>query len=231
MRALLVMLFLALACAMRAGGPEGDAPPEERPAARAFDAKAIDALRAEYDYDADLRRAPSLWDRFKEWLAAWLEGLLGSKAGGFVIDNLLYLIAIITVIVAIVILSRNGLHRVFHGAPRSQGQVISDEDDIRELDLPAMIARAETDGDLRLAIRYHYLLVLRKLVDQGVLTWSPERTDRDYMRQIADASLRSRFAHVALVFQWVWYGHAEVDRERYASIRRPFIEFETVPAR
>jgi hypothetical protein len=231
MRAFLLLILLALACSARADSPEGDAPPEERPTARAFDAERINALRAEYDYDADLRRAPSLWDRFKEWLYQWLQGLLGTKAGGFVIDNLLYLIAIAMIVVAIAVLSRNGLHRMFHGAPRSLGQVIGDEDDIREMDLPAMIARAEADGDLRLAVRLHYLLVLRKLVDQGVLNWSPERTDRDYMRQIADPSLRSRFAHVALVFQWVWYGHAEVDRERYVSIQRPFIEFETVPAR
>jgi len=66
-------------------------------------------------------------------------------------------------------------------------------------------------------------------VDQGVLHWSPEHTDREYMAQIKDPGMRSRFVHVALVFQWVWYGHAEVEPTRYAELRQPFIAFEQVP--
>jgi hypothetical protein len=72
--------------------------------------------------------------------------------------------------------------------------------------------------------------VLRKLVDQGVLHWSPEHTDREYMAQIKDPAMRSRFVHVALVFQWVWYGHADVDPDRYAELRRPFLDFEHATA-
>ncbi|HRD53856.1 MAG TPA: DUF4129 domain-containing protein, partial [Flavobacteriales bacterium] len=188
-------------------------------------------LRAGVDYDADLRRAPSPWDRFKQWLLDWLQRILGSRAGGFVVDNLIYLISIIAIITAIVVLSRNGLRSMFHGAPRSMGQVITAEEDIRAMDLPAMIAQAERDGDWRGAIRLHYLLVLRGLVDQGLIRWSPDQTDRDYMRQLKDPGMRARFANAALIFQWVWYGHAEVDHERYASFQRPFVEFEQAPAR
>lgn len=232
MRALLLLMALLLGVIMaRASGPVGDAPPAERPELRRFDEGRLGQLRTENDYDSDLRRAPSMWDRFKQWVLAWLERLLGSRAGSFVVENLLYLICFLAIVLTIVVLSRHGLRRVFHGAPRSMGQVMAATEDIREMDLPALIAQAERGGDLRLAIRLHYLLVLRRLVDQGLLTWSPERTDRDYMAQLKDPGLRSRFAHAALIFQWVWYGHAEVDRSRYAEFRRPFVEFEQQPAR
>lgn len=232
MRAVLLLMALLLGVAMGlANGPVGDAPPAERPTLRGFDDGRVEQLRAENDYDSDLRRAPSLWDRFKQWLLAWLERLLGSRVGGFVAENLFYLICFLAIVLAIVVLSRHGLRRVFHGAPRSMGQVMAATEDIRAMDLPALIAEAERNGDLRQAIRLHYLLVLRQLVDQGLLTWSPERTDRDYMAQLKDPGLRSRFAHAALIFQWVWYGHAEVDRSRYDGFRRPFVEFEQQPAR
>ena len=52
-------------------------------------------------------------------LVGWLIGLAGAPE---IVSTAIYLIAIVTIIVAIVILSRNGLHRVFHGAPRSQGR-------------------------------------------------------------------------------------------------------------
>lgn len=207
--------------------------PDEAIALRSFDAERIAAYKADpdLDYDRDLRREPSWWDRFKEWLARWLQGILGSRAAGFVMNNLLIILSAVVLIVVVSVLSRHGLRSVFHGAARSTGQVTADPEDIREMNLHALIREAEAKGDLRRAIRLHYLLVLRALVDQGVLIWSPELTDRDYMVQIKDPGLRSRFAHAALIFQWVWYGHAEVDRERYEAIRRPFLEFEQAAVR
>jgi hypothetical protein len=232
MRLWWIAWFMALVLPLRTHAQADSlAPAADEITLRSFDAERIAAYRTDpyLDYDRDLRREPSLWDRFKEWFWWWLEKMLGNRAAGFIVDNIAYIITVVMLVVVIVILSRHGLRRAFHGAPRSTGQVFAAEQDIRKLDLAALIAEAEKAGDLRRAVRLHYLLVLRRLVDDGVLHWSPERTDRDYMAQIKDPALRSRFAHAALVFQWVWYGHAEVDRERYESIRRPFIEFETAP--
>ncbi len=234
MRSWLIALCVALALPL-CGAAQADslAPAADEVELRAFDAERIAAYKADpgLEYDRDLRREPSLWERFKEWFWWWLEKLLGNRAAGFIIDNLIYILIVVVLVASILILSRQGLRSAFHGAPRSAGQVIAESEDIRALDLAALIREAEAAGDLRRAIRLHYLLVLRRLVDDGVLRWSPERTDRDYMAQIKDPALRARFAQAALVFQWVWYGHAEVDRERYESIRRPFIEFESAPAR
>lgn len=210
-----------------------DTPPADTVHVRSFDAERIAELKNDPDleYDRELVHAPSWWERFKAWLRDLLNRLAGPGVGAFISSNFAIMIAIIVVVIALVVLSRGSLRRVFHGAPRGLGEVTAIEEDIRGLDLEAMIREAEQKNDLRRAIRLHYLLVLRKLVDQEVLKWSPEYTDHDYMRQVRDPGLRSRFAHVALVFQWVWYGSVDVDAERYASIKRPFVEFETVPAR
>lgn len=200
---------------------------------RPFDAQRIARYQAdpELQYDRELHQDPSWWEQFKSWLEALFSDWFSEGVGAFFSTNLIYILSAIVVIIALVILSRGSLRRVFHGAPRSLGEVTAAEEDIRGLDIEALIREAEETNDLRRAIRLHYLLVLRKLVDDGVLRWSPERTDQDYMAQIKDPALRSRFAHIALVFQWVWYGHAEVDAERYGSIKRPFLEFERAPAR
>lgn len=206
-------------------------PPQEPVVLRPFDADRIATLKADpaLDYDRDLRRLPSPWERFKDWLWELLKDFLGNRAAGFVTENLLYVLVFVILIFAVVMLSNGGLRRIFHGAPRSLGEVATVTEDIREMDLGALIAEAEKNGDLRRAIRLHYLMVLRQLVDRNVLHWSPDHTDQDYMAQIKDAALRARFTHIVLVFQWVWYGHAEVDATRYAELRRPFVEFETAP--
>ena len=234
MRAAFLLVLVLLGCASGVRAQEDSiADPLEVVDVRRFDPASIAGYKAdpELQYDQDLRREPSLWERIKAWLYDWLDSIFGSRVGNWVVNNLIYIAAVVLIVFALYILSRHGLRNAFHGAPRSLGEVTAAEEDIRGLDIEAMIREAEAQGDLRRAIRLHYLLVLRRLMDQGVLKWSPEKTDRDYMAQIKDPALRSRFAHLALVFQWVWYGHAEVDRARYDSIRRPFVEFETAPAR
>ncbi len=203
-------------------------PPEGTVVLRRFDEQRLEELRRDpaYHYERDLRRAPTPWERFKEWLSNWLDRLLGSRAGGFVVENLIYIIVIITLIFAIVILSRGGLQRVFHGAPRTLAEVVTVEEDIRGMDLRAMLLEAERAGDLRMAIRLHYLLVLRALVERGSLVWGPDRTDHDYAAQLKDPAQRAEFQRVARIFQWVWYGDARMDAARYAAVRAPFIRFE-----
>jgi Domain of unknown function (DUF4129) len=234
MRAAFLLVLVLLGCASGVRAQEDSiSAPQEVVDVRRFDPASIAAYKAdpELQYDQDLRREPSLWERIKAWLYDWLDSIFGSRVGNWVVNNLIYIAAVVLIVFALYILSRHRLRNAFYGAPRSLGEVTAAEEDIRGLDIEAMIREAEAQGDLRRAIRLHYLLVLRRLVDQGVLKWSPEKTDRDYMAQIKDPALRSRFAHLALVFQWVWYGHAEVDRARYDSIRLPFVEFETAPAR
>lgn len=223
----IALLFLILAAWVPVLHAQAE-PPADAVELRTFDEEAIAAYRADpaYAYEREVHREPSFWERFKAWLAELVERLFGSSAGRFVTNNLLYILMVAALVFAVYILSKGGLRRVFHGEPRSTGEVIATEEDIRVLDLPALIREAEEQRDWRRAIRLHYLLVLRKLVDEGALDWRAQYTDRDYMSQLKDHAIRERFAHAARVFQWVWYGHATVDAARYPELVRPFREFE-----
>jgi len=227
--------FLFL-CLLLCGGSttcaQDTLPPTNTVEIRPFDTQRITSYRADpsLQYDRDLHQQQSWWEQLKAWLKELFSHWFNEGVGAFFSTNLVYVLSAVVVIIALVVLSRGSMRRVFHGAPRSLGEVTAAEEDIRGLDIETLIREAEEGNDLRRAIRLHYLLVLRKLVDDGVLKWSPERTDQDYLAQIKDPALRSRFAHIALVFQWVWYGHAEVDAERYGSIKRPFLEFERAQA-
>jgi hypothetical protein len=222
------LLCLLLLCGGPGMPPCLAQPPADQVELRHFDQQALEEYRNDpaYRYDRDLQRAPNAWERFKEWLRKLLQRFLGSGVGGFLGNNLMYLLMLLALGLAIWLLSKGPLRSVFHGAPRSLGEVTAVEEDIRELDLPALIAEAERVGDLRRAIRLHYLLVLRLLVDRGVLQWAPQHTDRDYLAQIEDATLRQRFAKAARTFQWTWYGHAAVTPARYEVLRTPFLQFE-----
>lgn len=227
-----LLLYFLIGSALFGRSQQDSLAPSQSIQLRKFDQEKIAAYRSdpEYFYEREIIREPTPWERLKEWIYQWLRRLFGNEAGRFVTDNIFYVIILLGIGIAIFFLSKGGLRKVFYGEPRSLAEVAVVQEDIRGMDLSAMIAEAEQQGDLRRAIRLHYLLVLRKLVDEGVLRWGPEYTDRNYVDQIKDSAMRERFTHTARVFQWVWYGHAEMDQARYEELRSWFLEFELAPA-
>ena len=99
---LLLLCMLGLAPAVRA--QDTLQPPTEAITLRSFDAQRIAAYQAdpEFQYDRDLVRVPTLWERFKEWISEWFDSLFGSRAGEFVMSNLLYILIGAILIIAVV---------------------------------------------------------------------------------------------------------------------------------
>ena len=106
-------------------------------------------------------------------------------------------------------------------------QVTAIEENIEELDLDTLLAKAEKAQDWRTALRYHYLKVLRRLMQEGLIQWQPRYTDRDYMRQLKDPAKRAAFGEVSFLFKWAWYGDAPMDEARYRTMRSAFVTFHT----
>ena len=140
----LLLLFLCAALIGRCT-QDGALVPTGTVELRPMDQAAIEALRTDpaYDYDADLRRLPTPWERFKEWLRELLKEFFGSDIANFFARNVFFILVAVVLVFALYILSKGGLRRLFHGAPRSVGEVVSATEDIREMDLNTLIAEAE----------------------------------------------------------------------------------------
>jgi hypothetical protein len=67
------------------------------------------------------------------------------------------------------------------------------EENIHEINFPEAILKLEKQHDYRSAIRYHFLQALKKLSDKNLITWNPEKTNRDYLREIEKQSIEGRF--------------------------------------
>ena len=93
------------------------------------------------------------------------------------------------------------------------------------INLDALLAEAEQKQRWSLALRYHYLKVLRRLVDEGLIEWRPRNTDQDYLAQLQDPSLRAVFSELSSTFKWEWYGDAPVVERRYLFLKKAFEAF------
>ncbi len=226
-----LLLILLLSFAQMLCMAQADTIPADPIALRSFDAAQLDAYKADpsLNYERELQQGPTPWERFKEWLSNWLESTFGKVVGAVLSRNVILIISIVLLVLAAVMLGRGGIRRVFQGAPTLQAIVFSDSEDIHEMDLPSMISEAEKQGDLRRAIRLHYLMVLKRAVESGLLRWSPDYTDHDYVAQLTDSHVREQFSQLTAIFQWIWYGDSPISTERYALLRKSFMEFEARP--
>lgn len=192
---------------------------------RHFDTAAVAALLQdpELDYDRVIERNQLWWERFLRWLNNKLNDLFGSRAGTKVFSNLHWFILGIAVLILAWFFRRHLLGSVFAIGAKQARSVTEIEEDIEKLDLPALLAEAERQHNWRLAIRYHWLSVLKRLVNEGRIRWQPRYTDADYLAQLQDPALRASFSELSFLFKWVWYGDAPMDRERYEHLRGAFI--------
>jgi hypothetical protein len=85
------------------------------------------------------------------------------------------------------------------------------------LDQAGEIARG---GDYRAAMRYLYLSALLWLDERDLLRYDRALTNREYLERLRDnAALRERLRPVVETFDQVWYGHAPLDAQSFATYR------------
>jgi hypothetical protein len=75
------------------------------------------------------------------------------------------------------------------------------------------------------AIRLLHLMILKELENQGMITCSREKTNREYAREIADSRLKTSFHELAGIYNRVWFGNYNLTRDEYESLASGFYQF------
>jgi len=82
------------------------------------------------------------------------------------------------------------------------------------------------NDDYRLAIRYHYLYILQRLELKQYINWEIQKTNHDYEREITNENLRNGFKNLTYLYDFVWYGHFNVDKISFNKAKLQFDDME-----
>lgn len=96
------------------------------------------------------------------------------------------------------------------------------KENIHEIDLDELIAKYENEKNYRFATRYQYLKLLKVFNDKKLLTWDPDKTNLDYIREVGASPYQQEFKNLTLVFDYVWYGDFEINLEDYTKYKQAF---------
>lgn len=93
--------------------------------------------------------------------------------------------------------------------------ILEDEEDIHELDLDQLLREALESKNYKNAIRARFLILLKGLSEDDMITWSIEKTNREYLRELRAHSDLSLLREAFNSFDIAWYGDKVSDIEDY----------------
>ena len=94
-------------------------------------------------------------------------------------------------------------------------------------DLERLLSEAVAAGQFSLAIRLHYLLIIMELSRNNFIIWKREKTNRDYLNELAPSGHGPEFRKITGIFERIWYGEEAVEAVRFGSIEPQFQAFLT----
>lgn len=172
----------------------------------------------DFNYDRNVEGL-SFLQRLRMQILHWLAEFFSDRQrrNGFWI----VLIVVCFAIVVFAILKLTGMSSggMFERNTKKNLSYNEEEENIHEINFEDAISTAERNNDLRLAVRFHYLKLLKYLSDKGAILWKPNKTNHDYITEMNGAPA---FIQLTNEFEYVWYGEREVNEEEYEAVKNLF---------
>ncbi len=172
---------------------------------------------AQYE-ESNLRR---LWRRF------W-SNLFRALGKGFNSEIFQYLIIILAAAAVIYFLLRSQFSSVLKkDEGKKQGYV--EELDIRvsENILEDKWQKAKQNEDWRSAIRYAYLISIKKLDEKKLIQWKEWKLSEDYVSDLKGTEWKKEFQEMTQFFNYSWYGQGALQAKGFQEFEQIHSNFHT----
>lgn len=159
---------------------------------------------------------PGFWESLWERVLRFLFDLLPWSSGALDLANVILALFGGVILFFVLALAARSLLRSF----RPEATAVDTDGELYELTAEQALQEAQNhsqEGDYRRAVRYLYLSTLLLLEERGLLRFDRSRTNREYLRSIADRpELLGTLQSIVDVFDRVWYGFQTLDEAGYS---------------
>jgi hypothetical protein len=190
-----------------------------------YSSDSVRSLRSQKDF-AYMKELDSLLKKRQELLLKEQRKQRGKRTVNVFpfIEVLLWslLIAALLFVLFRVFLSDRGL---FASPLRNKKLQVEEEKFTDDVYLDQQLQQAIKEGNYRLGIRFLYLQSLNKLSERGWLQLSPDKTNYQYVRELAKPQLKNTFARITLHYEYAWYGDFVIEQHVFEPIKKEFEQF------
>ncbi|WP_456423566.1 DUF4129 domain-containing protein [Lutibacter sp.] len=201
-----------------------------------FDTKNLEKYKTNKDFnyeEENVNKEPTFIERVFNWfgrqLLRFLEWVFGVKyAKGLFASILTALPYVILGVVLFLLLKFFLKVNLKSSSITSKNNPIvsitEEEELIKSKDISKLIQQAIQQKNYRLAVRYYYLNVLKQLENKELIIWEQQKTNEDYIKEIAQENIQHIFANLTRLYDFVWYGNFEINEVEFTRVELDFIE-------
>lgn len=147
-----------------------------------------------------------------------------------VVGELLKIIAIITLVLVLAYFIYRIFEENFGGANKAikkyKSVLIENlEQHIHEVDLHQFLNEALKNNNFKLAVRIYYLITIKQLSDSKLINWKKQKTNGEYVSELFGSNYFPDFKDNTLIFERIWYGDIEIDKQRYENVAGKYQQF------
>lgn len=180
----------------------------------------------EFDYSSAEGDAQNLLSRFLLWIRNALSDTFGVDLPPGTLKVVEYIIYVLMGVLALYLLVKflvgENLTTLFSKRATPLIDINLSEEHIEHIDLDILIKEALVAKNYRLAIRYHYLSVLKNLSLRNIIEWQFEKTNSDYQNEITIDQLKPLFQEVSYLYDYIWYGEQDIDENKFNAAETRF---------
>lgn len=156
--------------------------------------------------------------------AKFFQGLFGFFGSG--LGNLLLwilVLAIVGFILYSVFISKDSfLFGKERKKMRDDDAGTPNEDDIASTDWEELSQQAIKSGDMRLAVRYSYMWLLRLLQQENLINYRIDKTNYDYYSELNETPYKQPFRQLSRQYEYVWYGQYPISDAAFSGYLEQF---------
>lgn len=101
-----------------------------------------------------------------------------------------------------------------------------EEEIIKTKNIQELIDRALLNKDYRLAVRYYFLFVLKRLSETELISYGPDKTNTDYSKEIKQ-EYAPLFKKVSRLYEYIWYGNFNVSESDFLKAKALFVSLNS----
>lgn len=166
----------------------------------------------------------NVWHSFWEWI---LPGSQGSVLWSFVIHVLPYIIlAVFVGFIVWLFFKLNPGAKLMKSKAKPDVFFTEEEEIIKTRDIQKLIDKAVRKQNYRLAVRYYYLLILKRLTDTELIEYEFDKTNSDYFAEITSEKLNLGFRKATTIYDYIWYGNFTVTETDFNKAQSIFTNLE-----
>jgi len=185
----------------------------------------------DYSFTSALDKLIDTLKRYFIWLLEKLFGPLFAKNVFDALPNrdiVIYTITFVLLGLIVLFFYKSKLRFLFYKKSKKSSSTSFIEENIHEIDFHNEILLAEEQKKYRMAIRLQFLSLLKQLDTIDFIHWESQKTNRDYVQELNDVSIRSEFEELVSIFEYVWYGEFTPDVEQYKKAVAKFSQLRLI---